>query len=290
MDTEQLSVLLTAIEKGSFAAAAEHLNYTVSGVSRSVAALEQRLGFSLLHRSKQGITPTNECEMLLPTIRELVFAEQKLVQTASRISGAETGTIVIGSSYSCYYPWLTRITASFRALHPGIQFHFISGSSSALFQKLSEHRLDFALASRRDGDYQWIALCEDPHLAILPADHPLAHAHAVPIERFATEPFIATYPDVETDYSLHFKKHHIHPNIQYTTTDLSATYAMVAAGLGLAINNQISAQTDYPGIVHIPLDPPQMISIGIACHQDLPPAAQNFYQFLLENTKSLQRQ
>ena len=118
MDTEQLSVLLTAIEKGSFAAAAEYLNYTVSGVSRSVAALEQRLGFSLLHRSKQGVTPTNECEMLLPAMRELVFAEQKLVQTASRISGAETGTIVIGSSYSCYYPWLTRITASFRALHP----------------------------------------------------------------------------------------------------------------------------------------------------------------------------
>ncbi len=283
MDTEHLSILLTAIEKGSFAAAAEQLNYTVSGVSRCIAALEQTMGFSLLHRSRQGVIPTNECEMILPVIRELVFAEQKLIQTAFQITGMETGTIVIGSSYSYYYPWLTHITAAFRTLHPSIQFHFVSGSSSSLFQQLFEHRLDFALASRRDGDYQWIPLCEDPHLAILPSDHPLAGLKTLSIERFAIEPFIATYPDVETDYSLEFKKHNIQPNIQYTTTDMSATYAMVAAGLGLSVNNQISAQKDYPGIVHIPLDPPQMISIGIACHHNLPPAAQKFCQFLLDH-------
>ncbi len=286
MDTERLSILLTAIEKGSLAAAAEHLDYTVSGVSRSISALEQELGFSLLHRSKQGVIPTAECQSLLPSVRELLFAEQKLMQTAAQIRGLETGTIVTGCSYSCYYQSLTRITASFRALHPGIQFHFVSGSSSALYQKLSEHQLDFALASRREGDYAWLPLCDDPHLAILPASHPLANVNVIPMETFVTEPFIATYPDVETDYSLHFKKYHIHPNIQYTTTDLSATYAMVAAGLGLSINNQISAQASYPNVVHIPLDPPQLIPIGIACHRDLPPAARTFYRFLQENLKS----
>lgn len=283
MDTERLSILLTAIEKGSLAAAAEHLDYTVSGISRSIASLEQELGLSLLHRSKQGVIPTAECVHLLPAVRELLFAEQKLSQTAAQIRGLETGTIVIGCSYNCYYPSLTRITAAFCALHPGIQFHFISGSSSALYRKLSEHQLDFALASRRDGDYAWLSLCEDPHLAILPACHPLANAKVIPMERFATEPFIATYPDVETDYSLHFKKYHIHPKIQYTTTDLNATYAMVAAGLGLSINNSISAQTDYPNVVHLPLDPPHLIPIGIACHRALPPAARTFYQFLQEN-------
>lgn len=287
MDTERLSILLTAIEKGSLAAAAEHLDYTVSGISRSIAALEQELGLSLLHRSKQGVTPTAECERLLPAVRELLFSEQKLSQTASQLRGLETGTLIIGSAYSCYYPSLTRLTAAFCTLHPGIQFHFVSDSSTALFQKLSEHQLDFALASRREGDYAWLPLCDDPHLAILPANHPLAGAEAISMEVFATEPFIATYPDVETDYSLHFKKYHIRPNVQYTTTDMSATYAMAAAGLGLSINNQISAQTDYPNVIHLPLDPPQLIPIGIACHRELPPAARTFYQFLQENLAEL---
>lgn len=282
MNTEHLTVLLTAIEKGSLAAAAEYLGYTVSGVSRSIAALEQELGFSLLYRSKQGVTPTGECETLLPAVRDFLFKGEKLTQTAARIRGLECGTIRIGSAYSHYYPWLTRVTAAFRALHPDIRFHFISGSSTALFQMLSQHQLDFALASRREGDYTWISLCEDPHLAILPADHPLATASSIPLEAFIREPFIATYPDVETDYSIHFKQYHLRPNIQYTSTDLTATYAMVAAGLGISINNQISAQMDYPNVVHRPLDPLQLISIGIACHRDPAPAARSFACFLQE--------
>ena len=83
MNTEHLHILLTAIEKGSLAAAAEALDYTVSGISRSIAALERELGFTLLYRSKQGITPTAECTMLLPAIREFLFAGQKLEQAAA---------------------------------------------------------------------------------------------------------------------------------------------------------------------------------------------------------------
>ncbi len=45
MDTEHWSILLTAIDKGSLCAAGEALDYTVSGISRNVAALEKRSGF-----------------------------------------------------------------------------------------------------------------------------------------------------------------------------------------------------------------------------------------------------
>ena len=79
MDTEHWKVLLTSIEKGSFCAAAETLDYSVSGVSRSVAALEDMVGFSLLYRSKQGVRPTPACERLLPAVRELLFAQKNLL-------------------------------------------------------------------------------------------------------------------------------------------------------------------------------------------------------------------
>ena len=55
MDTERWKIILTAIDKGSLCEAGEVLGYTVSGVSRSVAALEKELGFSLLYRSKRGV-------------------------------------------------------------------------------------------------------------------------------------------------------------------------------------------------------------------------------------------
>ena len=47
MDTARYKAFLAAVETGSFAAAAKQLDYTVSGVSQLVAALEKEVGFPL---------------------------------------------------------------------------------------------------------------------------------------------------------------------------------------------------------------------------------------------------
>lgn len=69
MDTERWQILLRAIDRGSLRAAADEMDVTVSGISRSVATLEKELGFSLLHRAKSGVQPTEECRQLLPAVR-----------------------------------------------------------------------------------------------------------------------------------------------------------------------------------------------------------------------------
>lgn len=58
MDLDRCRALVCAIETGSLSAAAEALQYTPSGVSRMVAALEAETGFSLLHREHGGVRPT----------------------------------------------------------------------------------------------------------------------------------------------------------------------------------------------------------------------------------------
>ena len=114
MDTERWQILLKAIDRGSLRAAAEEMGFTVSGISRSVATLEKELGFALLHRAKSGVQPTAECRQLLPSVRELLFAQERLEQTAAKVRGADCGTIVIGTAYNCYYEWVTRMMAAFR--------------------------------------------------------------------------------------------------------------------------------------------------------------------------------
>ena len=69
MDTEKCRALLAVLEAGSLSAAAEKLDYTPSGLSRMMAALEQELGFPLLSRSHNGVQPTRACRTLLPTLR-----------------------------------------------------------------------------------------------------------------------------------------------------------------------------------------------------------------------------
>ena len=66
MDTEKYKALVCAIDMGSLTAAADRLGYTPSGISRSVAAVEEQFGFPLLIRAKSGVTPTEDCNQVLP--------------------------------------------------------------------------------------------------------------------------------------------------------------------------------------------------------------------------------
>ena len=280
MDTEKWRILLKAIDGGSLHAASQELNYTVSGISRSVAVLEKELGFPLLYRAKSGVTPTQECQKLLPAVRELLFAQERLEQTSAQIRGADCGSIVIGTAYNCYYEWVTQMTAAFRALHPDVVVQIVNGTSSELAAMLQEHRTDFCLISRRGELPVWLPIREDELMVLLPQDHPLAQCAAIPVESLKTEPFIENYPGMETDNTRVFAKLGVRPNTCYATMDITATYAMVSAGLGISMNNAINHQPGYPRVVERPMEPRQRVEIGLAYGEVLAPAAQAFLDFV----------
>ena len=202
MDTERWQILLKAIDRGSLRAAAEEMGFTVSGISRSVATLEKELGFSLLYRAKSGVQPTEECRQLLPSVRELLFAQERLEQIAAKVRGADCGTIVIGTAYNCYYEWVTQMMAAFRTRHPGVVIKIVNGTSSELAEMLLDHRTDFCLISHRDDLPVWLPIRQDELMVLLPKSHPLAAQEAIPVENLKTEPFIESYPGMETDITL----------------------------------------------------------------------------------------
>ena len=148
MDTEKCAALLCVLESGSITAAAEKLGYTVSGVSRMMAALEAESGFPLLLRSKTGVVPTEDCRRMLPTLRELARLGALYEARCSAVRGLDTGVLRVGSVYSAYYDWLAQTIASFSKTHPGIEVHFLQGSSSEFYAKLAQHEVDFCIVSR----------------------------------------------------------------------------------------------------------------------------------------------
>lgn len=280
MDTEHWKILLTAIEQGSLCAAGEALDYTVSGISRSVAALEKEIGFPLLYRSKRGVTPTPACEQLLPHVRELLFAQKKIEQTAASVLGFEQGIIGIGTAYRHYYPWITSVTSQFHELHPGIQFHIVNGTSTDLVQQLTRHALDFCIVSAREGSHSWLPLCRDPLLAVVPANHPLAERSSVPLDELLPEPYIQTCPGLDIDSTRFFEHRGVRPNVQFSTMDIQATYAMVGAGLGYTVSNCINSNFHDPAVRHLHITPPEIIEIGIAHRSEPAPAAKAFLKFI----------
>ena len=61
-------ILKKVLEEKSFSNAANALNLSTSAVSQTISKLEDGFGFTLLLRSRTGITLTEEGEKLLPLI------------------------------------------------------------------------------------------------------------------------------------------------------------------------------------------------------------------------------
>ena len=153
-----------------------------------------------------------------------------------------------------------------------------SGYSSQLAAQLHAHQLDLCIISQREGEHSWLPLCRDEMMAWVPAGPPLAALDALPIVRFAAEPYIETHPGVDIDNARVFAKCGVQPNLQFSTMDSFATYSMVEAGLGLALNNGINGMSWNGHVKMMPLFPSQTVELGIAGAVCPSPAAQKFLE------------
>lgn len=281
METDKIQALLTAIETGSFAAAGEKLGYTTSGISRMMHSLEEELGVTLLNRSKNGVEASSDCEQLLPEIRALLHAADALQQKSAALHGRLSGTVRVGTAYNYYFDALSRAIRIFSEEYPDVSVEMTGGFSTGLAGQLNAHQLDLCLISRRDTAGKWLPLCRDEMVAAVPAGSPFAGKKALPVSAFTVNPYIQTHPDADSDSAHVFAGCGVIPDTRYRTQDSLATFSMVAAGLGITMNNRINAIL-WKGndVVLLPLRPKQVIEIGIALSNEANAAAARFAEIL----------
>ncbi len=280
MNTEKFHVLLKTIERGSITAAAEELHFTPSGVSRTIESLEKDLSLSLLLRSRTGVSKTAVCEELLPFMKQIINDERLLQEEAAKLTGLLKGTVRIGVAYAAFYPWLAKEIAAFQSKWPGVRFELRDGFSSALYHDVEGGTIDLALVSRREGSAGWFTLLRDELVALLPLSYPFSATQRVPLSLFEKENYIDVYPGEESDNERVFRTNGIVPKRGPATRDADAMLAMVEAGLGIGMNNKLNMRRTQGKILTLPLDPPQIVEIGIAFSAALPPAAETFYRRL----------
>ena len=291
MDTEKCHALLRSIELGSLSAAAQEPGYTVSGMSRLVLSLEDELGFRLLNRSRSGVVPTRECELLLPAMRELARWAESCRQLAGEVRGLETGRIRVGMSYPAYYPALGEAVSGFSREHPGVEIALFEGTSSVLAGALERREADFCVMSRRETGCAWTPLTTDSLAVWLPANHPLAHLAAYPAAELEREKYIERSPGEETDNSRFLAERGINVRRRASTSDVYGALSLVGAGLGVALVNTLLARGIDTGhrAVLLPLDPPYLVEIGAAYHppEEQSPAARRFTDYALARLSAL---
>lgn len=282
MESARCRAFVASAETGSFSEAARKLNYTPSGVSQLVTALEEDLGFSLLIRTRKGVRLTPDGVRMMPPVREFLMQEDRIYQTAGEIKGLLSGVINVAAYSSVAAHWLAPVIKKFQEDHPQVRINLIEGIHQEVWASLQESRAEIAFLSYKEGmDCHWIPLQEDRMIAMLPVDHPCAELAAYPLERCGQEDFIMPALGEDSDVMELLQRFGITPDIKFSTLENFSTISMIEQGLGMSIMNELITKNWECEVAVLPLDPPQSITLGIAVSslKNISPAAGEFIRY-----------
>lgn len=283
MNIRKLEAFVRAVELGSLSKAAEELGYTQSGMSHMMQSLEDEIGFPLMIRTSAGIKPNNEGELLLPTIRQLLSTNEALEQYIGKIKGADTGRIRIASYASVETYWMPDIISAFQKDYPNVEVLITEAGSDVIEQIMEQRQADLCLyAGGERQDFDWLPLCRDQLMALVPPNHPLAQGESVPLEAFLQEQFIMPMPGYDGEVHTILDKLEHWPHILFSACSDYAIIHMVARGLGVSILPQLLLKNYQNEAVALPMDPPQyrMLGLGIPQLKSAPPVTQNFIRYV----------
>lgn len=231
---QKYKAFLTVAEYGSFTKAAEVLKYTQSAISRMVQDLEAEWNVTLLERKKTGVILSSDGVRLLPHIKEICKAYEKLEVEVDDLKGLKTGILRIGTFSSVATHWLPNIIQEFQKDYPNIDFEFLVGDYDEIEKWVMDGRVDCGftrIPTREKMDL--ISLGMDELKVILNEEHPLASADRIFVEELCKYPFLLLEKDGNKVVSEVFVGEQ--PHIKLVTWDDYAIMSMVERGFGVSI-------------------------------------------------------
>ena len=258
-------IFLKVAELGNITLAADALSYTQSGVSHAIAAMEREAGCTLFHRSKAGVTLTENGKKLLPLVQDLVNKQHSLDQAMDALSNRVAGTLRVGSFTSFTALWMAKLIQGFTQNYPDVKIELTNGTYRDIENGISDGRLDCGFLSSVENDpLDFTPLFDDPMLVIMAPDHALAKRKSLPLQDLKRYPLISQFQGSDHDVQQIFRRAKMRPKTKYILDDDISVMGMVSQDEGIALMPEMMLTTAAFDLAAIPLKPQQHRTIGLA--------------------------
>jgi DNA-binding transcriptional LysR family regulator len=232
-------------EEGHITRAAERLGTQQPPLSRLIRALEDDLGARLFHRDARGVSLTAAGEVLLIQARATLAGVEAIPEAVRRAARGESGSLAVGfTSSAAFHPLVLSRLRRFREVAPDVNLRLEEAGTGELAAALAEGRLDAAFIRSSIGEAARLTiddLGDEPMIAVLPATHALAQgpARSLALSALASDRFILyrrpTGPGLYDAILAACRLAGFNPTIVQEAPRLTATLALVAAGLGVTL-------------------------------------------------------
>lgn len=146
---DELQAFAAVVDGGSITAAAERLGQTVSGISRSLGRLEQKLATTLLRRTTRRLELTEEGGGFLARARQILAAVDDAEEQMAARREQPAGRLRVDAATPFMLHVIVPLVDSYRAAHPQVTLELHSNEG---ITDLIEHRTDvaFRIGTLRD--------------------------------------------------------------------------------------------------------------------------------------------
>src|SRR6201996_597267 len=140
--TDELLVFVTVIDSGAITAAAEKLGQTVSGVSRALTRLEQKLDTALVRRTTRRLHLTEEGDAFLRRARAILDALEEAEESVARGRERPSGRLRVDAASPFMLHCVAPHMSAFSAQYPEIRLEL---TSNERIVDLLEQKVDIAI-------------------------------------------------------------------------------------------------------------------------------------------------
>lgn len=147
-DLRDLELLVQAAALGSLTKAAVKLDLTQSAASRRIAALEERLGGRLFHRTGRGVHPTELGASVLPRIEALLNDADRIASDARARAGKPVGTVRLGVLPSVSRPFIGMLYRETMQRLPAVRLQIDEAFGGLLDEAIANGTVDLAILNR----------------------------------------------------------------------------------------------------------------------------------------------
>lgn len=266
----ELRSFVAVADEGTFTDAALALGVSQAAVSRSVAALEGRLGARLLRRTPRGAHPTGLGHDLLPRVRRILAEVDALAESAR----TRHEILRLGYAWAAVGSHTPDLLKRWSAAHPATELRLVKHNSATA--GLDEGVTDAAIvrvevdAARHDS----VVVGLERRLVVFAADDPAwSRRRSLTMNEIAERTVLVdprtgtTRPELWP--AAHRPESHVLP-----ASDVDAWLDAVAAGQGVGTTAEATAaHHPRPGIAYRRISDGPRIPVRLAWRREDPPAA-----------------
>lgn len=241
VDLHHLRHFVAVAEEQHFTRAALRAGIEQSPLSRSIAALEKRLGVALFVRSRRTTRMTPAGERLLLHARSLLAAvDEAIVDVRSHAS--ESSHLHIGVCDAVPAPRLARLLVKLRQDQPSMTVHLHDVPMIWQLHYLRAGFLDAVIgpASGYGKDIVAEVVWRDTPVAMVPRGYPLAEKSEIGLDEVVREPLVFWRPDTglgrRSQIEQLIRAERAVPDVVHVAPTLCMLFTLVVAGCGVGFS------------------------------------------------------